>query len=90
MAQMEREFIFTQIKEMKFHLSSSAAQTFVRPLGLSVHDALGREVATLVNQQLSPGTYEIVWNASNYPSGLYFYKLSSGNFTETKRMILIK
>ncbi|NOS85077.1 MAG: T9SS type A sorting domain-containing protein [Ignavibacteria bacterium] len=65
--------------------ASSVAQTF-----LSVHDILGREVTTLVNQQLSPGTYEVEWDASNYPSGLYFYKLTSSDFTETKRMILIK
>jgi len=64
--------------------ASSVAQTF-----LSVHDILGREVTTLVNQQLSPGTYSVEWDASNYPSGLYFYKLTSGNFTETKRMVLI-
>jgi hypothetical protein len=59
-------------------------------VSLKVYDALGREVATLVNQQLQPGTYEVGWNASDYPSGLYFYKLTAGDFTETKRMILIK
>ena len=65
--------------------SSSVAQTF-----LSVYDMLGREVSTLVNQQLSPGTYEVVWDTSNYSGGVYFYKLSSGVFSETKKMILIK
>ena len=65
--------------------SSSVAQTL-----LSVYDMLGREVSTLVNQQLSPGTYEVVWDTSNYSGGVYFYKLSSGVFSETKKMILIK
>jgi hypothetical protein len=55
-----------------------------------IFNALGQEITTLINQQLSPGTYEVEWNASNYPSGLYFYKLTAGDFTETKKMILIK
>ncbi len=57
---------------------------------LRIYDALGREVTTLINQQLTPGTYQTEWNASNYPSGLYFYTLTSGDFTETKKMILLK
>ncbi len=61
-----------------------------RVVSLKIFNALGSEITTLVNQQLQPGTYSVEWDASNYPSGLYFYKLTSGNFTETKRMILIK
>lgn len=57
---------------------------------MSIYDILGREVATLVNEQLQPGSYEVSWDASNFPSGTYFYKLSSGDFTETKKMLLIK
>lgn len=57
---------------------------------LIVYDVMGREVATLVNEQLNSGTYEIEWDASDYPSGIYFYTLSTGNFTETKRMVMIK
>ncbi len=57
---------------------------------LVVYDVLGREVATLVNQQLQPGSYEVNWDASNYPSGIYFYKINAGDFVETKKMILIK
>lgn len=64
---------------------SSVAQTF-----LSVYDILGNELAILVNQQLSPGTYSVEWDAPNYPGGIYFYRLSSGVFSETKKMILIK
>lgn len=61
-----------------------------RVVSLKVYDALGREVNTLVNQQLTPGIYSVDWNALNYPSGLYFYKLTFGEFHETKKMILIK
>jgi hypothetical protein len=60
---------------------------------LSVYDILGREVAVLVNPAdagLKPGTYEVEWDASNYPSGIYFYKLETNEFSETKKMMLIK
>jgi hypothetical protein len=57
---------------------------------LTVYDLLGREVATLINEKLSPGTYEIEWNASNYPSGVYFYKLITGSFSGSKKMVLLK
>ncbi|MBN1633036.1 MAG: T9SS type A sorting domain-containing protein [Ignavibacteria bacterium] len=57
---------------------------------LVVYDALGREVQTLINEKQSPGTYEITFNASRYPSGVYYYKLTAGEFSDTKRMVLIK
>ncbi len=57
---------------------------------LTIYDALGREVTTLVNEQLQPGTYEAEWDASNYPSGIYFYKLESTGFSQTKKLVLIK
>jgi len=57
---------------------------------LKVYDVSGREVETLVNEQLQPGTYSTQWNASAYSSGVYFYKIRAGEFTETKRMLLIK
>jgi hypothetical protein len=57
---------------------------------LIVFDILGREVATLVNEQLNPGTYEVEWDGDNYPSGVYFYKLITADYTETKRMVLVK
>jgi len=49
---------------------------------------MGREVATLVNEVLQPGTYETTFDGSMLNSGVYFYKLSTGDFTETKRMLL--
>ncbi len=57
---------------------------------LKIYDMLGREVAELVNDKLNPGTYEYEWNGVNLPSGVYFYKLESENFIETKRMVLVK
>jgi hypothetical protein len=57
---------------------------------LKVYDMTGREVATLVNEEKSEGSYSIDFNASNLSSGVYFYKLTAGNFTDTKRMLLVK
>ena len=57
---------------------------------LTVFDAIGREIEALVNQQLQPGTYEVSWDASAYPSGVYYYRLEAGSFTETKKIVLIK
>lgn len=57
---------------------------------LKIYDALGREISTLVNEVLSPGTYEVTWDASNYPTGVYFYRLSSNNFTQTKKLVVLK
>ena len=51
---------------------------------------MGREVQTLVNESLKQGTYETTFDGSNLSSGIYFYKLESGIYSETKRMILIK
>jgi photosystem II stability/assembly factor-like uncharacterized protein len=55
-----------------------------------IYDVLGREITTLVNEQLKPGTYEVNWDGTNYPSGVYYYKLAAGSFSDTKRMVLIK
>ena len=58
---------------------------------LAIFDILGREVAVLNNEQLKPGTYEVEWDAGNYPSGVYFYQLSINNEQlATKKMVLIK
>jgi hypothetical protein len=57
---------------------------------LKIYDILGKEIATLVNEKQSPGTYEVNWDASAFPSGVYFYKLTAGDFTETKKMLFIK
>ncbi len=57
---------------------------------LRIFDVLGREVATLVNEQLAAGKYELPFDARGLSSGVYFYKLVSGSFVETKRMMLTK
>ena len=59
-------------------------------VSLKVYDILGKEVATLVNEEKSVGTYEQNWNAANLPSGVYFYHLQAGDYVETKKMVLLK
>ncbi len=70
---------------------------------LKIYDVLGREVSTLVNQNLQPGSYEVNFDGTNLPSGVYFYKLvvgdpreigtgntNNGGFSETKKMMIVK
>jgi len=73
---------------------------------LKVYSLLGQEVATLVNEELNPGSYRVTWDAAGLPrqtagglaSGVYFYRLSAsqtnvgqaGEFTESKRLILLR
>ena len=57
---------------------------------LKIYDVLGNEIITLVDEYKSAGTYEVEWNASELPSGAYFYELNTGSFIESKKMILMK
>jgi Secretion system C-terminal sorting domain len=55
-----------------------------------VYDVTGREVQKLVNESLKPGTYETSFDGSMLNSGVYFYKITAGDYSETKKMLLIK
>lgn len=57
---------------------------------LKVYDILGKEVASLVNEMKEPGSYLVTFSASNLPSGIYFYRISSDKYTETKKLIILK
>ncbi len=57
---------------------------------LKVYDAVGNEIETLVNEKQNAGSYSVTFNASNYPSGVYFYKLVTEKFSETRKMVLVK
>jgi hypothetical protein len=59
-------------------------------VSLKISDVLGKEEAILVNEEKSPGNYEVNFNANNLSSGIYFYTLKAGNFIETKKMVLMK
>ncbi len=75
---------FNPITVIRYQLSNNSEVT------LKVYDVLGNEVATLVNEYKTAGGYEAEFDASNLPSGTYFYRLQAGEYTETKKLILIK
>jgi hypothetical protein len=59
-------------------------------VGLKIYDLLGREIAMLVEEEQSAGWKEVQWNASSVSSGIYFYRLTAGNFVGVKKMIVVK
>ena len=75
---------FNPSTTIRYSLPSSAN------VKLSVYDLLGREIATLVNEEQSAGWKEVQWNAGRVSSGIYFYKLTTGSFVEVKKMMVLK
>jgi dienelactone hydrolase len=75
---------FNPSTKISFHVTEVGAAS------LNVFDMLGREVATVVSQNMTPGSYEATFDAANLPSGAYIYRLQSGNRTDSKRMLLLK
>jgi hypothetical protein len=69
---------------IKFQLPSSRFVT------LRVYDLLGREVATLVNEEKPPGDYQVAWDASSMASGVYLYRLSTTDFVQTRKLVLLR
>jgi hypothetical protein len=59
-------------------------------VSLVIFNVLGQEVETLVNKEMEAGSHTITWDASNYSSGVYFYRISAEKFTETKKMMMLK
>jgi len=57
---------------------------------LVIYDIAGKEISTLVNGELNPGNYNVQWDGSNFPSGIYFYRLSAGEINLNKKMVLVK
>jgi hypothetical protein len=57
---------------------------------LKIYDVLGREAAVLVNEVKKPGEYKVEWNASQLVSGVYYYRLTAGSFSDTKKFVLMK
>jgi hypothetical protein len=75
---------FNPVTKIKYDLPVSNYVKF------AIYDILGREVSVLVSKKQTAGEHEIEWDASNYPSGVYFYKLTAGDFTQTKKMLLVR
>ena len=75
---------FNPTTSIKYQVAS------IENVTLAVYNILGRQVAILVNEQKSPGKYEVQFDGSNLSSGMYFYKLTSGEFTQTRKLMLLK
>ena len=75
---------FNPVTNLEFGISNFGFVT------LKIYNISGKEVATLVNEQLQPGSYKVEWNAAEYPTGTYFYRFSSDMYSDSKRMFLIK
>ncbi|NOS84677.1 MAG: T9SS type A sorting domain-containing protein [Ignavibacteria bacterium] len=75
---------FNPVTKIKFDIPNPAYTKII------IYDLSGRVVANLVNEQLKPGSYSVDWNGTGFASGVYFYSLVTDEYTETKRMVLIK
>lgn len=75
---------FNPATRISFSLTSQSLVT------LKVFDVLGRDIATIISEEMSAGNYSKQWNAVNFPSGIYYYQLQAGSYTATKKMILLK
>ena len=75
---------FNPTTKIKFALTKNSFTNLV------IYNAIGREMETIVNEQLNPGTYAVDWSAGKFSSGMYFYRLKAGDFVDTKKMLLIK
>jgi len=80
---------FNPTTKIKYSISDVGA-SLMKPVTLKVYDVLGEEVKTLVNEQKPAGNYEVEFDASNLSSGVYFYTLTAGDFSATKKLILLK
>ncbi|MBI5020071.1 MAG: T9SS type A sorting domain-containing protein [Ignavibacteriales bacterium] len=76
-----------QIADFSAEGGSASGGAFV---SLKVFNLLGQEVATIVNEEMKPGSYKVTWDASKMSSGVYFYRLQSGKFTDVKKMVLMR
>jgi hypothetical protein len=75
---------FNPVTNIKFDLKESSFVT------LKIYDAAGKEVQTLLNSRLIAGQHSYNWNAENFSSGVYFYKITAGSFSDIKKMLFIK
>ncbi|GEM_PF-2008450 len=90
--QLPEEFRLLQNYPNPFNPSTTIKFQTPTPgfVSLKVFDVLGREVARLVNSEMKPGSHSVEWNALNVPSGVYFYRLQAGSFSETKKLVLLR
>jgi photosystem II stability/assembly factor-like uncharacterized protein len=81
---------FNPVTKIRFEVAKTEFRSQESEVKLTIYDILGREINILVNEQLQPGSYEVTFDGSNLPSGIYFYQLKAGEFVETKKLVLLK
>jgi len=81
---------FNPTTTIKYSIAINVGTENFQSVQLKIYDILGREVITLVNENQKPGNYEVNFNAAGLTSGIYFYKLQSGNFNQVNKMLLLK
>ncbi|MFA7360034.1 MAG: T9SS type A sorting domain-containing protein [Candidatus Kapaibacterium sp.] len=81
---------FNPVTKIRISIQKSESRSQNSEVSLKVYDVMGREVQTLVNERLEPGTYETTFDGSKLTSGVYFYQMKAGDFRVTKSMLLIK
>lgn len=75
---------FNPVTKIKYQIANNSNVKLV------IYNVMGKEVDVLVNAKQNKGVYEVTWDAGNFPSGVYFYKLQAGDYTKTNKMVLIK
>ncbi len=78
---------FNPVTKINFDIPNLSGDKKVQVV---VYDVLGNQVELLVNNELEAGKYSVDWNAANYSSGIYFYRINAGSYTDTRKMILVK
>ncbi len=83
---------FNPVTIIKFDIHNTPLSSIGEGPGvrLTIYDVLGKEIDVLVDEKLKPGSYQIQWDASGYTSGVYFYRLVTGDYSATNKMMLVK
>jgi hypothetical protein len=75
---------FNPVTQIKFDLPKASM------VNITIYNSLGKEIEQVISKELSTGSYSVDWDASLNPSGVYFYKITAGEFSQTRKMVLVK
>ena len=83
-------YTLPQVTGERFKVKGVPNTSHLIPITLKVYDLLGQKIATLVDKKQQAGYHSVRWDATLYPSGIYFYRIQAGDFSQTRKMILLK
>jgi len=81
---------FNPVTHLEFGISPASLSGKLEFVSLKIYDVLGNEIKTLVNEYKPSGNYSVTFDAADFPSGVYYYKITAGSFGQVKKMLLIK